>query len=119
MQRVTPCDRGPVPVQMLVDDPWNDDGALCIDDRDFAASRIAIRHFIAYRNDAVVPDQQRSRRRIRSVHRDDVRVDGGYEEAVLVLLEQYSDLYAGVEGTLYEDGQSGRKVLYVQTSGRS
>ena len=48
-----------------------------------------------------------------------VRVDGSYEEAVSALLEQYADLYAGVQGTLYRDGQSGRRVLYIQTNGRS
>jgi len=50
--------------------------------------------------------------------RDGLSVDGGYEEAVAALLEQYSGLYAGVEGTLYLDDRSGRRVLHIQTSGQ-
>lgn len=50
--------------------------------------------------------------------RNSVSFDGAYEEAVSALLEQYAGLYAGVEGTLYLDDRSGRKVLLIQTNGQ-
>ena len=46
-----------------------------------------------------------------------VAIDGGYEDAVATLLEQYRDMRAGVQGTLYRDDRSGRRILLIETNG--
>lgn len=50
--------------------------------------------------------------------RKPLSVSGAYEDAVSLLLEQYSGLRAGVSGTLHIDDVSGRKTLIINTNGQ-
>jgi hypothetical protein len=75
VQSVPPGNSASIPVQMLIDDTWDDDSASRVYHRDVVSIVSDNDSIRAYRDDAIATDKQCARGWVVIVHRNDARID--------------------------------------------